>query len=423
MPALLAVTLCGACFAQAAQQESAPVQSQRMMPVQQTPPHAAFVQEMDSDAQAQKDIPADPLFQADPLQPVLGPLNGGLHQLSARYRLTVGAAYTLLSQYSHNVVPEAPRHQQFSGRLDFNGSWVFHQKGGNRGSLNFLVRSGTNIGTSQQWDLSDAVGAANFIQCLQATGPQRPITLNLLYWRQDMLNGRLALYVGKIHPNDFMGLSPVNNDETRQFLAGTYDGNFANPYSGAYSSGGALAYQLNRKWYAHLVTVDTEGTAYTGPQTIAHGHFYEGLEVGYKNGVLGKGDQIYRVGVWRDDTKNRGSGYGVYGEVDHEFRAWVVFGRMGVAPSRGTTAKHTEGLGFAHIRPFGRRGDMFGAAFSSVSPQDTSKRMEQLYEMFYRARINRSTEFGPDFQIVIDPANDRRLDGTVVMGFRLRVVL
>ena len=51
--------------------------------------------------------------------------------------------------------------------------------------------------------------------------------MNVLYWRQDLLEKRLSFYVGKIHPNEFVTLSMFNNDERTQFLNGANDGNLA----------------------------------------------------------------------------------------------------------------------------------------------------------------------------------------------------
>jgi porin len=99
-------------------------------------------------------------------------------------------------------VPDGVRHNQFSGRLDFTGAWGVYQHGSTAGSISLLIRSGSNIGISQQFNLSDKIGSGLYLNCLQGGGPQEPITVNVLYWRQDLLNQRLSFYVGKIHPNE-----------------------------------------------------------------------------------------------------------------------------------------------------------------------------------------------------------------------------
>jgi porin len=58
------------------------------------------------------------------------------------------------------------------------------------GSISLLIRSGTNIGMSQQFNLSDKLGSGLYLNYLQGGGPQQPITVNILYWRQEFLHKR-----------------------------------------------------------------------------------------------------------------------------------------------------------------------------------------------------------------------------------------
>ena len=131
-------------------------------------------------------IPADPLIRPDPL----GPIFRNIDNLSERFvlssRLKFGATYTFLNQYA-TIVPESVRHNQFSGRLDFTGAWGVYQHASTAGSISLLIRSGSNIGISQQFNLSDKIGSGLYLNCLQGGGPQEPITVNILYWRQERL--------------------------------------------------------------------------------------------------------------------------------------------------------------------------------------------------------------------------------------------
>ena len=164
-------------------------------------------QELDVDAAALSKIPADPLIQSDPLAPIFKPVDNLADRLAQSARLKFGATYTFLNQYATIVQDGVERHNQLSGRLDFTGAWSVYEHGGSAGSISLLVRSGTNIGISQQFNLSDSLGSGLYLNCLQGGGPQEPITVNVLYWRQDFLQKRLSLYVGKIHPNEFVTLS------------------------------------------------------------------------------------------------------------------------------------------------------------------------------------------------------------------------
>ena len=200
--------------------------------------------------------------------------------------MAFSATYTFLNQYA-TITPDGVRHNQTSGRLDFSGTYVAYDNEKTAGSFSLLVRSGTNIGYSQQWNLSDALGSGVFLNCLQGGGAQRPITLNILYYRQDFLAKRLSIYAGKIHPNEYVSLSMYNNDERTQFLNGENDGNLAIASDGTYAGGGAVEFQATKHLYFHLVAVDTEGSQQANLKTMADLKYLEALETGWFSGYAG----------------------------------------------------------------------------------------------------------------------------------------
>ena len=379
-------------------------------------------QQLDVDAAALSKIPSDPLAQPDPLAPIFQPLDKLSDRLAQSARLKFGATYTFLNQYATLVPEGTPRRNQFSGRLDFTGAWNAYDHGSSAGSISLLVRSGTNIGISQRFNLSDSIGSGLYLNCLQGGGPQQPITLNILYWRQDLFEKRLSLYVGKIHPNEYATLSMFNNDERTQFLNGANDGNLAVAYDGAYAGGAAVEFQATRHVYMHAVVVDTEGAQQRGIATLADRKYMEGVELGWSSGSIGEQYRHYRIGMWRDDTKNNGSGYGGGFGFEHEFyNGWTPFGRFAFATSTGTAIKQIEGIGLANVRPFGRRGDMFGMAFNYSEPSN-GKHHESLFESFYRLRLTQSVNIGPDVEVSIHPSYATKAYTTTLLGARMEVI-
>ena len=178
----------GGTSAAAAQSGPADQSKPSTEPKQQTD---ELKQELDVNSALLSKIPADPLVQPDPLAPILQPVDHLSDRLAQSARLKFGATYTFLNQYATSA-PEGVRHNQFSGRLDFTGAWAVYDHGSTAGSISLLVRSGSNIGTSQQFNLSDQLGSGLYLNCLQGGGPQEPITVNILYWRQDFLRKRLS---------------------------------------------------------------------------------------------------------------------------------------------------------------------------------------------------------------------------------------
>jgi porin len=379
-----------------------------------------LTQQLDADALALSKIPADPLIKPDPLAPILRPVNKLVDVSIQSIRLKFGATYTFLNQYA-TITPDGVRHNQLSGRLDFTGAWAIYNHGSTAGSISMLVRSGTNIGRSQQFNLSDEIGSGLYLNCLQGGGPQEPITLNVLYWRQDLLNKRLSFYVGKIHPNEFVTLSMFNNDERTQFLNGANDGNLSVAYDGTYAGGGAVEWQATRHFYMHAVAIDTEGAQQRGIETLVDRKYMEGVELGWSTGSLGEEYRHYRGGMWRDDTKSSGSGYGGGFGFEHELSSgWTPFGRFGFSTSKGTAIKDIYGVGLARVRPFGRTGDLFGVAFNYSEPS-AGKHHESIVETFYRLRLTQSVRIGPDLEVSIQPTYATKVYTTTLLGARMEI--
>jgi porin len=379
-------------------------------------------QELDAYAIQLSRIPADPLIQPDPVAPILRPIDKMVDLSIQSIHLKFGATYTFLSQYA-TLTPDRVRHDQTSGRLDFTGAWAVYDHESTAGSISLLIRSGTNIGTSQQFNLSDRLGSGLYLNCLQGGGPQEPITVNILYWRQDFLKKRLSFYVGKIHPNEYVTLSMFNNDERTQFLNGTNDGNDAVASDGTYAGGGAVEFQATQHVFVHAVAVDTESAQQGNIESLVDRKYAEVVEAGWTSGSLGEKYRLYRAGVWRDDTRDQGSGHGGGFEFDHELSdGWTPFGRFAFGTRTGTAIKDEYELGLAQVHPFGRRGDMFGASFAYSEPNAPAKHHESVFESFYRLRLTQSVELGPDLEVSIHPTHATKAYTTTLLGARMRII-
>jgi porin len=422
----LLLFLLGASISAAGQEtQEKPGQSQGAAPVRPAPaPAPKYIQELDSNAAALGKIPPDPLFEKDPLEPILKPIDDTARRFVPSNRMAFSATYTFLNQYA-TITPDGVRHNQTSGRLDFSGSFIAYDHESTAGSFSLLVRSGTNIGYSQQWNLSDALGSGVFLNCLQGGGAQRPITLNVLYYRQDFLAKRLSFYVGKIHPNEFISLSMYNNDERTQFLNGENDGNLAIASDGTYAGGGAVEFQATKNLYFHLVAVDTEGSQQSNLKTTTNLKYLEALETGWYSGKPGTNYQNYRFILWRDDTKAQGSGYGGGFAAEREFlNGWAPFCRFGFATDTGTTIKQTNTVGVVNTHPWGRRGDMFGASYSYTepSPGAGAHHHESIFETFYRLRATKSINIGPNLEVSVHPTYAVKAYTTTVLSVRMEII-
>jgi porin len=379
-------------------------------------------QELDRDAIALSKIPADPILKMDPFAAIVGPFEKLTDRINQSAKLKISATYTFLSQYA-TATPDGVRHDQTSGRADFTAAWKVYDRDSTSGMISLLLRSGTNIGISQQFNLSDRLGSGLYLNCLQASGPQEPIVVDVLYWRQDLFNKRLSLYAGKIHPNEFISLSMFNNDERAQFLNGTDDSNLTFASDGTYAGGAAVEFQATARVYIHALAVDTEGSPQGNLNTLVDRKYMESIEVGWLSGAVGKRFRDYRMNFWRDDTATRGSGAGGGIGFEHELRSgWTPFGRFGFASNTGTAIKQVEELGLDQVKPFGRRGDMFGVAISHTEPTSGARHHESVMETFYRLRLTKSIDLGPDLEVSNHPTYASRSYTTALLGARMRII-
>jgi porin len=379
-------------------------------------------QELDRDAVALSRIPADPLLKTDPFGIIFNPFENLTDWINKSARLKIGETYTFVSQYA-TATPAAVRHGQTSSRGDFTAAWKVYDHEGNSGTISLLVRSGINIGISQQFNLSQSLGSGLTLNCLRGGGPQEPIMVNILYWRQDLLNKMLSLYIGKIHPNEYISLSMFNNDERAQFLNGGSDGNLTFASDGAYAGGAAVELQGTKHVYIHALAIDTEGSPQGNINTLVDRKYMGSVEFGWFGGSTGQQFSDFRMNFWRDDTATLGSGVGGGIGFEHEMRnGWTPFGRLGFASNTGTSIKQVEELGLDQVKPFRRRGDMYGITFIHSEPSFGAKHHENVMETFYRLRLTKSVDLGPDLEVSNHPTYAGRAYTTALLGMRMRIM-
>jgi hypothetical protein len=121
-----------------------------------------FSQELDSFIRAQASVVSNPLYRSAPIDEFPERVTSAARRLFEWESLKLGLTYTLLNQYAVNT-PTGVRHNQASGRFDLTAAVLFYENGSTAGSFSLLVRGGTNIGISQQFNLSDALGSTTLI--------------------------------------------------------------------------------------------------------------------------------------------------------------------------------------------------------------------------------------------------------------------
>jgi porin len=81
-----------------------------------------------------------------------------------------------------------------------------------------------------------------------------------------------------------------------------------------------------------------------------------------------------------------------------------------------------EELGLDEVKPFGRRGDLFGIAITHSEPTRGAKHHESVIETFYRLRLTKSVDLGPDLEISNHPTYASKAYTTALLGMRMRII-
>ena len=408
--------------------------------------------------------PVDPLF-GDPLEPVLRPWRALSEVGRDQLGLNPSAYYTLLYQHVSNPLPDKPRNLG-TGRLDFNLVWNLWDEDREEGTLvresmeghallGLLVRQGNQIGSPQDQSTQSAVGSSEGLDSLYSGPNGGPATLNLLYLQQGWWSDRFVVSVGKIHPNQYIGLNFWANDESRQFLAGPFDGIQALGSSqGGYQLGVAVQAIPTDRVFVNAIVTDALGRPDNMFSTIGEGYIWTAVETGVVLPVdeealggatvaslIWAGQNLDALATSPRRNWSNAIAFQVQGHLTSQLGAWVQGGWSDRNMS-STNAGVSVGLGIE--RPFGRRNDLFGVAYNWSRPttQTTSSpkltfvglaynslfqptpttpisRPQSLVEAFYRIQLTDSMQLTPDIQVVFDPSTRSDTDSVVVIGLRL----
>ena len=392
----------------------------------------------------------DPLL-GSPFSPVMSPIRNLEEYLNQSLGINFGIYYTLLYQNVSDAIPNSQRNIG-TGRLDFNmvwNLWEYPASGqpgeghDGHGLIGVLVRQGNQIGVPNDVNTDQAAGSTQGLNSLYTGQAGGAATLNLLYYQQGLMDDRLVLSVGKIHPNQYIGLNFWANDESRQFLAGPFDGIQVLGLShGSYQYGVAGQFAINESLFVNAIVTDALGTPQTDFSTIDEGFVWAAAEIGwvlpFDTDALGGPTVLTAIWAGQNldyitDIAGGNTGKNIYDWSNgfalqlqgHLTKNLGIWAQGGVAEQKmsATSAELSVGMGLE--RPFGRSGDLFGAAFNWSKPSaefDNSTMLvkeQSMFEIFYRIQLTGSCQLTPDIQVVVDPGLRSGSATPVILGLRL----
>ena len=361
-----------------------------------------------------------PLFD-DPLQPAVNPIRNAEEWMWLYAGTSFDIYDSMVMQALSDSLPGTRSSEgtnRFNARMDTK---LFEWDDHSHTQLTVQWRANNYMpGDSQA--LAQSVGSP------EGLNAQRTIfdtKLNRLIIAQGFVEDRFTVSVGKINPNDYMGLNLFASDETSQFLNTALDGNDVLPVGFQGYTEGAAFQALPVEWlYVNGVVSSASGTqGYYFDQGMLKGVF-----AGFETGVLLKVlDRPMRLSAsWGSTNANvatiASGGPTVYGNAWTGIAQWLATDDLGVwaqfatADAQVAYTATSEGMcGITLDHAFGRAGDGFGLGGGWSTPTNTANRTQGLVESYYRLQVTGSLTLTFDLQVLVPPGSDA-LPGAVVAG-------
>ncbi|WP_432798855.1 carbohydrate porin [Poriferisphaera sp. WC338] len=370
-------------------------------------------------------INLDPLLFDSPIPPLRDAWEDFKFDMVKEYRVRSNIYDTTFYQNASEVIGNQPSQQLFN-RLDFGLIWeVLRHEPQNfpyigNGWVEFLMRAGVNLDQSSRFfNLNSAIGAISGVDSLYQPNN---VQVNILSYTQSFFDDQVLFTAGKLHPNQYIALITVADDESLQFLSGAFDGGQVIPAIGAYAPGLAVQVIPNRWFEFHGLMVNNDATpGDIGFNTLNNGDFGFMGDFIFKPLIKNRYQGRYHVIVWQSQVEGKsGVGFSFIGE-QHIGHGVVPFIRYGFGDTATSIARQQVAGGITVLGPFRRIGDMIGVAAAWTDPSDSSQREETNLEFFYRVQVTNYTQISPDFQVIFNPANNPTSDPIFLWGVRMRV--
>ncbi len=360
-----------------------------------------------------------PLFD-DPLQPAVDPIRNGEEWLWLHGGTTLDIYDSMVFQALSDSLP-GTRSSEATNRFNLRVDTKLFEWD-DRSHTQFTVqwRANTAMPSGSQ-PLAQSVGSPEGLNAQRTSFDTR---LTRLLLAQGFCEDRFTVSVGKINPNDAMGLNLFASDETSQFLNTALDGNDVLPVGFQGYTEGAMFQALPLDWlYVNGVVSSASGTQ----GTSFDGTFQKGVFAGVEAGVIlpVQGRPMRLSASWGSSNANTATldgGPSVHGNAWTGIAQWMAMDDLGVwaqfAVADASVAYTATSEGMAGITldgAFGRAGDGIGLGGGWSTPLATGERTQGLVESYYRLQVTGSLTLTFDVQVLVPPASEA-LPGAVVAG-------
>jgi len=265
------------------------------------------------------------------------------------------------------------------------------------------------------------------------------------YYRQELLNGSLTLFVGKTEPFILIDSNEFANDEVSQFVGKPFVNNpiidpedrFAPMVAFDWKVADSLSlqgvFQSSNKGELYW-----DGQEWTNEEKSSYSDPFDRPTLALQ-GTYSTDGGNYRLYLWadtaphpkvdqvEDPTKEPNSVKGVAVGISFDRKITEklgVFGRVALGRKTAYPDYQFYSLGFNLSSPFSSRPNdafAFGAAAIVPSPLYSKQSTEVHFEGYYKAAFSDNLFLTPDLQVVLNPGGDGSADPVYAFTLKLEV--
>ncbi|MEM9419248.1 MAG: carbohydrate porin [Planctomycetota bacterium] len=352
--------------------------------------------------------PATPGEADSELRP-LGELRPTLEEFGIEFELGLTSVFQLASE------SQGERDSLASYSYDFAGQWTLIDDATGTGAVGWLVEGGRPLFSDRDSDLGADVGSALGINDdLDNTD----IDLTEFWWTHELLDGSLALTLGKIDQTAFFDGNAIANDETAAFLATP----LVNSSGVAFPDNGLgfnATFTPSDLFYISGGLVDSDPEGERVFSSFNGNELFGAIEIGFTPVIDGLGQGNYRVLGWTTQLADGTSGSGFSFSLDQEIGGGLVpFARYSQGDEDVLDFEEfiSGGIGMQGLG--GREDDLLGVGFAWGDAVGGGE--ETLFEAFYNIAVNEFLTVTPHVQYIYNPLGNPTEDDATVVGFRLQ---
>ena len=316
------------------------------------------------------------------------------------------------------------------GVIRFFGQWdLVGRDSGNTGSFIWKIENRHGYTDIAPNGVKNEIG---YVGLISPTFSDIGTRLTNLYWKQNLMEGRIEIIAGMIDVTDWVDVYALASPWTGFTNFALATGGATIPTPDDATLGAYFNAMLSDDVYIIAGFADSNADStdpFNGFDTFFNDHeFFKTLELGF----VTSRDRFYldntHITFWHaDERKEAGvkDGWGASFSYSHSFNEkWMPFIRGGYAKDGGTLLQKSLSAGFGYH--WGENNSLVGMGFNWGEPNEdtfgSGLHDQTSVELFSRLQVMENFQLTPDIQYIKNPALNTEADESWVFGLRARLI-